>query len=383
MFNRTRFRPRFRGGLSASPSLALDFLSGALDPRFTFTRASAGWDFNSAGDLAQYATNVPRFGFDQSTLAARGLLMEGARTNIALWSRDFTNAAWVKTNTTTALDVTGIDGAANTASRLTATAAGGTALQTITSASANHVTSFFVRRVLGSGTVEITQDNGATWTAIAVTPAWQRFAIPTATITNPVIGFRLGTNGDVIAVDAAQTEVEAFPTSPILTTSAIVTRAVDTATMTPVTPWCNATEGTMVAEFLFPYAPTFSGSVVAQDLFRLDDGASTNYASIRMVRQSAVVLYCDCIVVAGGVSVFDGPNSSFSANQVCKLALAYKSGDYGTSFNGGAVTTGAGASVPSGINRLLMGGANGGAYIRRVSYYPTRLSNATLQALTA
>jgi hypothetical protein len=365
----------------AGNALDLNFLAGSLDPRIAFTRASNGWEFNSAGNLAQYSTDVSRFGYDQSTLAARGLLMEMARANLALHSRDFTQSAWVKTNITAALNVTGIDGVANSASRLTATAANGTALQTITSASANHVTSFFVRRISGTGTVEITQNGGTDWTAITITSAWQRFVIPFATVANPVIGVRLGTNGDVIAVDVAQTEADAFPTSPIITTSASVTRAVDSGIMASVTPWFNSAEGTLFADVLFPFFPAFNGAVQVSELIRLDDGTNNNLYSLRFVRDGGA--YLDGIVRAAGITSFDGTNFTFPANQVCRIALAYSSAGFATVFNGGTVTTGGAAALPSGINRMLINGTGGAHYLRRVAYYPTRLSNATLQAITA
>jgi hypothetical protein len=364
-------------------ALDLNFLSGSLDPRIAFTRASNGWEFNSEGNLAQYSTNVSRFGYDQSTLAARGLLLEMARTNIALHSRDFTQTAWVKTSITAALNVAGVNGVANTASRLTATAANGTALQTITAASTNYVTSFFVRRITGTGTVEITQDNGVTWTAITITSAWQRFVISAATILNPVIGFRLGTNGDVIAVDVAQTEAEAFPTSPIITTSASVTRAVDSGTMASVTPWFNSAEGTLFAEVLFPFFPAFNGAVQASDLFRLDNGTINNQYNLRFVRDGAGSAYLDGFVFASGATSLEGFNYTITANQICRIALAYSAAGFATAFNGGGLSTVGAAALPSGINRVLMNASGGAHYLRRIAYYPTRLSDAALQAITA
>jgi hypothetical protein len=366
----------------AGNALDLNFLAGSLDPRIAFTRASNGWEFNSAGNLAQYGTNVPRFGYDQSTLEARGLLMEMARANLALHSRDFTQSAWVKTNITAALDVAGINGVANTASRLTATAGNATALQTITSASANHVTSFFVRRISGTGTVEITQNGGTNWTAVTLTSAWQRFVIPFATVANPVIGVRLGTSGDVIAVDVAQTERETFPTSPIITAGASVTRAAEVATMSPVSSWFNPSEGTMFAELVFPAFPDFNGLIVAPSVFRLDDSSSNNFYLIRMVR-SASAVHFDGFVRAAGITSFDGPSYLFSANQVCRIVLAYNAAGFATVFNGEPVTTGGPAALPTGINRLLLDATSSAHYLRRLAYYPTRLSNATLQAITA
>jgi hypothetical protein len=370
------------GIVEAPASLNLNFLQGALDSRLAFTRGSVAWSFNQSGDLGQSGNNVARFDHDPVTRERRGLLMEMARSNIALHSRDFTQAAWVKTNITTALDVTGINGVANSASRLTATAANGTALQTITSASANHVTSFFLRRINGTGTVEMTQNGGTTWTPVTLTSAWQRFVVPFATVTNPVIGIRLGVSGDVIAVDLAQTEAETFPTSPIITAGASVTRAVDNAVMSPVSSWFNPSEGTILLELSFPFFPEGNATAGTSDILRIDDGGINAFV-IRMAGRSISATYLDALAIVAGATVFDSLNySGFTANQTLRFALAYNTTQFATSFNGSVPATSATTSLPTGINRLRISGENGAAYIRRIAYYPTRLSNAQLIALT-
>jgi hypothetical protein len=95
-----------------------------------------------------------------SSGACQGLLGEEARTNICLYARDLTQSNYTKTSATAALTATGVDGVANTASTLTASAANGTAHQTITSASAARSLSMFVKRRTGTGTVTIS--HGAT-----------------------------------------------------------------------------------------------------------------------------------------------------------------------------------------------------------------------------
>lgn len=153
---------------------------------------------------------------------------EMARTNVVLWNRDLTNAAWTKSNCTVAKDQTGIDGVANSASKITATADTATCLQNITLASSARFQSAYVKRVAGSGIIEMTMDNGLTWTAITVTSSWTRVAIPTQTLANPIPGFLINTNGDAIAVDFVQNEAGAEPSSPIATTTASVTREAET-----------------------------------------------------------------------------------------------------------------------------------------------------------
>jgi hypothetical protein len=372
-----RINTRLRAGGNAG-GIAFDFRSGALDPRISFTRASAGWYFDSAGNLVQASTNEPRFDYDPTTLQARGLLIESASTNIAPYSRDFTNAAWAKTNITAALDVTGITGVANSASRLTATAGNGTALQTITSASATHITSFYVRRITGTGTVEITQDNGATWTAITITAAWQRFNVPAATVANPVIGFRLGTNGDVIAVDVAQCEVRSAPSSPIITTAATVTRANEPAFITTLSPWFNATEGTMFVECL-PIDATQTSSA-----FLITSGSQSNEYRIRFSGSTF-----GAVIAESGAGITFSYIPATSGNIIYKGALAYAANNSAAAVNGVGSGTDTSVTLPTGVTVARIGVGSGGVasfmngWISRIAYYPTRLSNATLQALTA
>lgn len=99
----------------------------------------------------------PKIYRDPSTLVNYGYWPEEARTNSAIYSDDLTNAAWVKTSMTAAKTATGADGVANSATTLTATAANGYARQEITSASAQRITSTFVKRRTGTGVVTMAQ----------------------------------------------------------------------------------------------------------------------------------------------------------------------------------------------------------------------------------
>jgi hypothetical protein len=81
------------------PRMALDFTTGVLDSRVTITRAlNTATRVNSSGFVEIVNANLPRFDYDPATLAAKGLLIEEARTNIALYSEQFDNALWVKAN---------------------------------------------------------------------------------------------------------------------------------------------------------------------------------------------------------------------------------------------------------------------------------------------
>ena len=160
-----------------------------------------------------------------------GLSLEGTRTNVVLWNRDMTNAAWTKTTMTAAKDQIGMDGAANSASSLLATAGNATCLQAITLGSSQRAQAVWVKRLVGSGTINMTMDNGATWTVVTLTANWTRVTIPSQTLANPTVGFRIVTNADKIAVDYVQNENGAFESSAIAVTTVAITRAADSLTV--------------------------------------------------------------------------------------------------------------------------------------------------------
>jgi hypothetical protein len=109
--------------------------SGDPNTKLTYTSPSTKWIENSSGILVSGTTLRTAF----LSSVAQGLLVEEARVNLAIWGRDLTNAAWTKTNMTTAKTATGADGSANGATTLTATAGNATVLQSITSASAARI----------------------------------------------------------------------------------------------------------------------------------------------------------------------------------------------------------------------------------------------------
>jgi hypothetical protein len=157
---------------------------------------------------------------------SNGLLIEEARTNRILWCRDATQANWVSTNVTAAKDQTGIDGVANAASSLTATANDGTCIQTITLASGSRTGSVYLKRITGTGNVQVSLD-GSTYSTVDLSASEWRRIVLSGTVTNPTVGIKLAVSGDAVAMDYGQVEDGAFVTTPILTTTASVTRAED------------------------------------------------------------------------------------------------------------------------------------------------------------
>ena len=101
-----------------------DFLPGSVPTGATFTRASSGWYFNSAGVLVSAATNVARFDYDPVTLAPLGYLAEMQSTNSITQSADL--SSWSTQAAAAATDGTlGPDGSTQMY-KITAAAGAGT-----------------------------------------------------------------------------------------------------------------------------------------------------------------------------------------------------------------------------------------------------------------
>jgi ethanolamine utilization microcompartment shell protein EutS len=352
-------------------------MSGSLPAGLTYTNSSTTRTyFGSDGLLKTAAANEPIFEWLGGVFQGMRWEME-QRTNLALWNRDLTQAAWVSTNGTPLKNQTGIDGVANSASSFTATAGNATCLQSITSASAARVTSFFLKRLTGTGTVNITQDNGTTWTAVTLTSAWQRFQV-TATAANPVIGIRVVTSGDAVALDFAQHETPAtVASSPIATTTAAVTRQPDVLTASSIS-WYRQDEGTVVFEGI-----ASATDAVDRGFYAFTNGTITN----RILSLKSNINNGRQLIITGSVIVLDQQLSTLTSGSVFRSALSYKLNDSNSAVNNVVGTTDTTVSIPA-INQLRFGSTNSSGtepfmgYARRFDYYNTRLPDATIQGLS-
>jgi hypothetical protein len=366
--------------VEAAPVVALDFMQAVPSSMAAWSAARGGGGgageatyFGSDGLLKIATAGEWRIDHAPGTGERRGLLLEPSRTNAALQAQDFTQAAWVKTNITAARDVVDLRGLANSASRLTATANNATVLQSITAASAARITSFYLRRITGTGTVEITQNGGTNWTAVTLTGDWQRFSIPFATITNPQIGIRIGTSGDVIAVDAAQCEIGTFPTSPILSEGTALTRQADGGTIA-----ISATDRATLFTECFHEAHRSDGVVSAGSNIQIDDGGT----SVIRNRLIAPPNTTDGLINNSGSAVADFTGGLISLPAAALQAVAYAANDMAYSQNGGAAETDTSGVLPD-LTRVAIIQGEAITYLRRLRAYSDRLSNAQLVALTA
>lgn len=313
-----------------------------------------------------------------------GIQVELAATNLALRSNDFTNASWTKSNLTAAMTATGPDNVANSASTLTATAGNSTALQAITSGSSSRVTSVYIKRRTGSGNIDLTQDNGSTWTTVTVTSAWTRVEIAAVTSTNPTVGIRIVTSGDEVDVYAFQHETGTVATSPIITYGGTVLRAVDTpyilTNLFPSSILTFSVYGNYVLpspSFSFPCPFTvYQNSSPTGNRAQIYHGTSgANYSSAFRVNSS---LGASIGGLAVGVAI--APLTS------AKSMFAVQSGSNAACTNGGTVATDAAAVVFADLDRLHIGQPGGASQpnglIKSIAYFPERKADATLQTMT-
>lgn len=232
MSNMPRLR-RYRQPDVIDRGLVLDLPFAAdLTPRKgiespTFARNATATYFGADGLLKTAAVN-------QQVMEYGKYRAEQQVLYSSLYSRDLTQADWVKTDCGATKTATGLDGSANVASILTSTDVDATCLQTVTLAEAVRGFQADVKRVTGTGDVFITLDGGSSWTDITsdINSTTYTQVFVTDTVTDPVIGFKLATSGDAIAVDFANQHNSGLAASRVTTTTSAVTRYADTLSYT-------------------------------------------------------------------------------------------------------------------------------------------------------
>jgi hypothetical protein len=401
------------------PTLSFDFVNaGVLDPSVTFTRPTSATYFDETGILRVANPNTPRFDFNPSTLAAQGLLIEESRTNLLLRSEEFNDAAWTKTNSSITANAATAPSGTVTADKLIEALDVNLVHQTTQSVTVvslgTYTSSCYVKadtrtraRIaflvgasgvtadanLAAGTITAASAFGggsAVGSSIqAINNGWYRITVSGTGAAGTTGECRLelldasgnrqyngdGTSG--LFLWGAQLEAGAFPTSYIPTTTTALTRSADVASVNTLSPWYNAAEGTVYAEcVLNAFATT------QQAAWRIDDTTDNERMFVR--RNGSTVQY---VGIDGGVTQWSlNTGNTVTVGTPFKHAAAYKVNDIASAFNGGNILIATTATLPT-VTLMRLGGENGGAYlngtIRRITYYPVRLTNAQLQNLTA
>lgn len=410
------FRITASNSANTNWSFAGDGSSGFYAWGAQVSAGSIAGDYTATTSAAVYG---PRFDYDPVTLAAKGLLIEEQRTNLITYSEQFDNAAWLKSNATvTPSATTAPDGTVTADSLLensissihgcyeSITITAGVVYTNSYYVKSNGRTFFRIYIVDGGGgngvyadfnlSAAISQASAigsgasASSSIVNVGNGWYRCSVTgtpggaITTITNSLymqtsyqgsINYTGdGTSG--VYLWGAQLEAGAFATSYIPTVASTVTRSADAVSVSATSPWFNAVEGTLYAEA----APLIANTGASRGIFGLSGGTSSNSISLYINSSGSL---SGGYIVNGGAAQAD-----FTPTYSNKTALAYKANDVNMGAGGAIGTTDTSATIPT-ISQVQLGDIYGGTsfklngWLRRIAYYPRRLTNAELQALTA
>jgi hypothetical protein len=350
----------------------------------TFTRASDGTYVDSDGLIKTAGTDVPRFDHDPVTGECLGLLVEEQRTNLLLRSEEFDDtSAWINTagivarNANAAIAPNG----QLEADELVFPAANTGLNQTVTITNEiSYAVSIWIKGTAGE-TIRFTANNIPGGGNVTLNGEWQRFAF--SGVSNSTAGtLNLSTFGGVTArtiyVWGAQIEAGAFATSYIPTTTSAVTRSADVASITGAnfSSWYRQDEGSSLVEFREP------GRSSIRTLRSFSDGTSSNRWDAFVSGTSEV----NNRIVIGGAQNNPGSLASSVGNLLTKHVIAVGLPNAIAACNGTLATPNTSSAVPS-VNRLIVGADSIGGTpltgtIRRLTYWPQRLPDTTLQAIT-
>ena len=377
---------------------------------------------STAGDYVPTTSTInsaPRFDHNPTTGESLGLLVEEARTN--LWLQSQFASSWTPTRATLQVnDIVAPDATMTGAKLIEDTTASLTHLITqsisVTSGTPYTVSVFvkatasprFLQFIFPSSSFTNTRRpvfdlvNGTALAATDTTASIQNFgngwyrciASMSATVTgSAALQLQLadtytnaasnytGNGVSGVYIWGAQVEALAFPTSYIPTTTATVTRAADVASITGSNfSFYNQTEGTVFSDCV----GTFSSTQVLVNIAATAANTATSAISLasNLTSSQKRVRVRDA-ASADQASLGLGGSSSGSRT---RIAAAIKANDFAASLDGGAALTDTTGTVPT-VVLMEIGSAPSGVTLgtqlhRRLTYWPVRLPNTSLQAIT-
>ena len=413
-------------------TIDLDFSTGILDPRISFTRGLATASYvNSSGYVVTNApANSPRFDYSPTNIGEqRGLLIEGLAINICLQSQALTTG-WVNANmnTPTIPASPPTDPFGGTSASWKLVAASGLALHSwrhsvLTLTAATYTFSFWAKaaeydRVVfsdpgtGIGACTFLLTNNGTATVITgtgnptnaqiikYTNDWYRCSVTMTTLATTyafgVVGYPSGAvltnfgaqyNADGNSgayVTAMQIEIGTGASSYIPTGVSQVTRNAELCSMTGTnfSSWFNnATSGTFLVTFdLGRWLGNLGDQATQLAIGAYSSGTLTMLQSGNQTLTTSISgsIWGTTFNTASAITTINPKNN--------KVALTFNGLSTFATLNG---VVGATATTTGSVSRLsLYIGSNDtrdriNGTIQSVKYYPTVFTSAQLQALTA
>jgi hypothetical protein len=365
--------------------------------------------------LQTAASGVARFEHNPITGESLGLEIEEQRTNLAIQSEGISGGSWGKVACTfLANEVVAPDGTLTADVLVEDTTNNGHFASQVINVTSGTVYTFsaYVKAQgrsivllystqnfgftfnLATGAVGSNIGTAPTSTSITnVGNGWYRCSITYTATTTGAIGFQVysvssgttfvytGNGWNSLAIWGAQLEAGSFATSYIPTTTAQVTRLADSAVMTGTnfSSWFRADEGTVYSEVntLNPAASQNDGIITIKDsgadnCITINIGFTAGFTS-GVIRINAV----NDGAVTTSVSTAVGNH---------KTSIAYKVNDVAFTLDNSLIGTDSSVLLPV-VDRMFIGANRIGAIakailIKKIAFYPKRLTNEELQGVT-
>jgi hypothetical protein len=355
--------------------------------------------------------SAPRFDHDPTTGESLGLLVEESRQNLLLRSENFsdTNPDQITfRGDVTADQAIAPNGTLTADSFLETTDTGNHIVQCHShsySSGTTYTYSVFLKpngrdtniRVKGANTttfaVEAYFDLTGSGSVASVVDGtaqiqsynngWYRCILTGASNANAVTAMQVHSSSSVgdatkgLYLWGAQLEAGSFATSYIPTEGSTVTRAADVASITGTnfSSWYEQSEGTILAAAQ-SYFPGTQNAIAT--IFNSASGGDNRY-SLRMG---------NTLVTSDGVQQAQFNPTNPVANTDFRLGFAYRTDDIRFAPSYGVSNSDTSATLPLAVNTIEIGKLENfstltlNGTIRRLTYWPSRLSNDTLQTIT-
>jgi len=391
-------------GYKASKLYSIVPSDGTGDMTFARTGDTAT-RVNSSGLIETVLANKPRLDYLGSTCPK--LLLEPQRTNLYVYSNTFSDASWVKTESSISANIATTlspDGTQNASKlidtvnnnehriRLTPIEITGDTTFSIFAKSSNYG-KFSIYNAsdgyatifdLNLGTVVSTGTGMKNATIVNYGNGWYRISVTS----NGITGFKafafalINDSGNIsfagngnygVFIYGAQAEAGSYATSYIPTTTASVTRNEDHCVKTSATALIGQTEGTIFADVNYD-------NVEAQSMFLLGDTSSAGFIYILRTSTGNIVL-----------DVYDSYTGQASITKTgnnygrFKIAVGYKANDFVMYINGVLIGTDTSGVVPATSIVRFESSAAATSYTQKpntFALWKTRLTNQELITLT-
>jgi len=345
---------------------------------FSFTRGSAGTRINADGLIESMNNNVPRLDYTDSSCPS--LLLEASKTNLVIYSEDFTG--WNVAGTPTVTENATLDPKGGNNGTLLSLGSSSALFRTANFLAEPTTFSVYLKSPTVAGTYPLNwyASNGGAHhrELVNVTTEWQRFELnftPTGLGTRYVyVGDNrvdIGGTLSSVYVWGAQVESSSKATSYIKTEAATVTRAADTGIVTSdLSSYINSTEGVLEVKMSrFEGISSAEQSWISLSALETNDD---NSVSIGFTNLNTTLAH---FIKSSDVNVTTPTTSQVTEDlsQMNVIKLKWKDGDFQAKIGNTTIDLSAGAgSLPfaSNLKYLRIGYPNysAGAFKGNIQY---------------